>query len=83
MAKGWKFGFGKLINCTIPVAKINALITAKLIGAFVFAYAKCWVSLDADNICLFVFRFNVSVNNFSVMLGRSYFFFCINMYSGD
>ena len=33
-------------NCTIPVAKTKALIsfavTAKLICAFVFAYADCW-----------------------------------------
>ena len=35
-------------NCTIPVAKTKALIniavTAKLICAFVFAYAKCQFS---------------------------------------
>ena len=39
------FGFRKKRNCTIPVAKTKALIsfavTAKLISAFVFAYAKC------------------------------------------
>ena len=35
-------------NCTIRVAKTKALIsfavTAKLICAFVFAYADCWFS---------------------------------------
>ena len=40
------FGFIKLRNCTIRVAKTKALIsfavTAKLICAFVFAYADCW-----------------------------------------
>ena len=42
------FGFRKKRNCTIPVAKTKALIsfavTAKVICAFVFAYAKCWFS---------------------------------------
>ena len=37
-------------NCTICVAKTKALIsfavTAKLICAFVFAYAKCWFPHD-------------------------------------
>ena len=39
-------------NCTIHVEKAKALIsfavTAKLICAFVFAYANCWFS-DAAN----------------------------------
>ena len=34
------FGFRKLRNCTICVAKV----TVKLICAFVYAYAKCWFS---------------------------------------
>ena len=42
------FGFKKKRNCTIRVAKTMALIsfavTAKLICAFVFAYADCWFS---------------------------------------
>ena len=42
------FGFRKKRNCIICVAKIKALIsfavTAKLICAFVFAYADCWFS---------------------------------------
>ena len=41
-------------NCTIPVAKTKVLIsfavTAKLICAFVFAYAQCWFSHDAAHI---------------------------------
>ena len=41
----------KYKNCTIPVAKTKALIscavTAQLICAFIFAYAKCWFSHDA------------------------------------
>ena len=40
------FGFMKLKNCTIHVAKTKALIsfavTAKLICTFVFAFAKCF-----------------------------------------
>ena len=40
------FGFRKYRNCTIRVAKTKALIsfavTAKLIFAFVFAYADYW-----------------------------------------
>ena len=42
------FGFKKKRDCTIYVAKTKALIsfavTAKLICAFVFAYADCWFS---------------------------------------
>ena len=42
------FGFRKLRNCTIRVAKTKALIsfavTAKLICAFVFAQSFCWFS---------------------------------------
>ena len=43
------FGFRKKRNYTIRVAKTKALIavTAKLICAFVFAYAECWFSHDA------------------------------------
>ena len=45
------FGFRKKRNCTIHVAKTKALIsfavTAKLICAFVFAYADCWFSHGA------------------------------------
>ena len=46
MYGGWNFGFRKKRYCTIRVAKTKALIsfavTAKLICAFVFAYADCW-----------------------------------------
>ena len=48
MARGWKR------NCTIRVAKTKVLIsfavTAKLICAFVFAYAKCWFSHDVAHL---------------------------------
>ena len=48
------FGFKKKMNCTIRVAKTKALIsfavTAKLICAFVFAYADCWFSHAAAHI---------------------------------
>ena len=47
-------------NCTIDVVKTKALIsfavTAKLICAFVFAYAKCWFSHDMAHIYCFQFR---------------------------
>ena len=49
------FGFRKYKNCTICVAKTKALIsfavTAKLICAFVFAYADCWFSHAVAQIC--------------------------------
>ena len=53
------FGFRKRSNCTMRVAKTKALIsfavTAKLICAFVFAYADCWFSHAAAHIlCTFV-----------------------------
>ena len=50
------FGFRKKRHCTIHVAKTKALIsfavTAKLICAFVFAYAKCWLSHDEAHFCI-------------------------------
>ena len=50
MARGWKVR----INCSVCVAKTKVLIsfadTAKLICAFVFAYADCWFSHDAAQI---------------------------------
>ena len=54
MARGWKFGFTKLRNCTIRVAKTKALIsyavTAKLICALVFTYADCWFSYEVAHL---------------------------------
>ena len=48
------FGFRKKRNCTIRVAKSKVLIsfpvTAKLICAFVLAYADCWFSHAAAHI---------------------------------
>ena len=48
------FGFRKMRNCTIHVAKTKALIsfavTAKLICAFVFAQAFCWFSYAVAHI---------------------------------
>ena len=50
----WNFGFKKYENCTIHVAKTQALISfavlAKLICVFVFAYANCWSCHDAPQI---------------------------------
>ena len=50
MARDWKFWIQIVEACTISVAKTKALIsfavTAKLIYAFVFAYAKCWFPHD-------------------------------------
>ena len=52
--EAWTFGFRKLRNCTIRVAKTKALIsfavTAKLICVFVFTYTKIRFSHDAANI---------------------------------
>ena len=48
--EAWNFGFRKLRDCSIYVAKAKALIsfavTAKLICVFVFAYAKKRFSHD-------------------------------------
>ena len=50
------FGFRKNRNCTIHVAKTKALIslavTAKLICAFVLAFADCWFSHAAAHLSL-------------------------------
>ena len=52
--EAWNFGFRKWRDCTIRVAKTKALIslavTAKLICAFVFAYAKSRFSHDTAHI---------------------------------
>ena len=49
------FGFKKKRKCTIHIAKTKALIsfavTAKLICVFVFAYADCWFSHAAAQLC--------------------------------
>ena len=51
------FGVRKKRNCTIHIAKTKALISftvsAKLICAFVLAYAECWFSPDAAHIMRF------------------------------
>ena len=48
------FGFRKKKNCTISVAKTKAMIsfavTAKLVCAFVFAYADRWFSHAAAHL---------------------------------
>ena len=48
------FGFRKQRDCTIHVAKTKVLISfavaAKLICAFVFAYAKSWFSHDTAHL---------------------------------
>ena len=48
--------FRKEENCTIRVAKSKALIsfvvTAKLVCAFVFAYADCWLSCAAPHLLI-------------------------------
>ena len=50
------FGFRKLRNCTICVAKTKALIsfavTAKLICVFDFAYANCWFSHEVAHLLI-------------------------------
>ena len=50
--EAWDFGFKKDRDCTICVGKTKALssfaVTAKLVCAFIFAYADCWFSLAAQ-----------------------------------
>ena len=50
MARDWKFRIKKVEALLYPIAKTKALIsftvTAKLICAFVFAYATCYFSHD-------------------------------------
>ena len=75
----WNFGFTKKSKCTIRVAKTKALIsfavTAKLICAFVFAYANCWFSNAAAHIIVHFKEIKSEQNRsntiFSVHLGRS------------
>ena len=59
------FGLRKYRNGTIRVAKTKALIsfavTAKLICAFVFAYADCWFTHAAAHKIMFVLRFKAQV----------------------
>ena len=58
MARGWKFWIKKVEELYYPVAKTKALIsfavTAKLICAFVFAYADCWFSHVAAHIIYYM-----------------------------
>ena len=54
MARGLKFGFRKLRDCTIFVAKtkvpINCTVTMRLICAYVFTYANSRFSHDMAQI---------------------------------
>ena len=69
--KDRKFWILKKEKLHIHEAKTKALIsfavTAKLICAFVFAYAKCWFHIMRLKYYVFVLLFNIPVNNFSVM----------------
>ena len=58
------------MNCTIRVVKTKALIsfavTAKLICAFVFAYADCWFCHEAAHLFISqMYRNTISENNAS------------------
>ena len=68
------FGFNKKGDCTIGVAKTKALInfavTAKLVCAFDFAYADCWLS-DAVAQLSITFQPFTRINNC-----LSYLFIC-------
>ena len=48
MARGWKFWIQKVEELYYQCSENK--VTAKLICAFVFAYAKCWVSHDVAHI---------------------------------
>ena len=57
MVRGWKFCIQKVEELYYTHSEIKALIsftvTAKLICAFVFAYANCWFShAAADIFCI-------------------------------
>ena len=60
MARGLTFGFRKQRDCTIYVAKTKALIscvvTAQLISAFVFAFAKSQFSYNEAHIIIYFYR---------------------------
>ena len=65
------------------VAKTKALISfavtanpAKLICAFVFAYAKCWFSLDAAH---FTFSNNEKRYEYSIVMQRHFFSLSLRM----
>ena len=57
------FGLRKLRNCTILVsmAMISFAVTAKLICAFVFAYADCWFSHAVAQFMMMPFGFSFFV----------------------
>ena len=57
MARGWKFQISKVEELHCPcenMALISLTDTAKLICAFVFAYAKCLFSHDVAHIALMI-----------------------------
>ena len=80
-ARSYNFGFKWKRNCTIRVAKAKALIsfavTAKLICAFVFAYADCWFSHEAAHIFvlarLIIISSQAASKNFSLTLWQQIF----------
>ena len=74
-----------------------ALFDLRMIGIYLFIYLFIYsfmyysiiifliiiIIIIIIIICLFVLRFNVPVNNFSVMLGRSHRYLGIKQYSGE
>ena len=48
--RGWNFANSHTIRVAKTKALISFAVTAKLICAFVFAYANCWFSHEAAHI---------------------------------
>ena len=53
MARDMKFWIKKVEELYYPSSENKFAVTAKLICAFVFAYADCWFSHEAANIFLY------------------------------
>ena len=57
MVRGWKFWIKKLEELYYPCSEktktlISFAVTAKLICAFIFAYANCWFSHSAAQLIM-------------------------------
>ena len=71
------FGFKKKGKCTACVAKTKVLtsfaVTAKVICVFVFAYADCWFSHEADHLLKNSFGFMNLLGRNQMELERTQF----------
>ena len=67
---------GSMVESSFKYYPVYTFISVRIAPECIvnLTYAKSKFSINVTNVCLFVLRLNVPVNNFSVMSGRSQLF---------